>query len=387
MKFGRRNFIKGFLPVAASLGGLSGCVLNSNSAPGPKIVKKADGGGDPRIRGPFPILSTPITQSGNVDYETLSKEANFVDACGVNGMIWPQSDDSIELLNADEKLKGMEVLAQTLQGKNSTIAFGCNGVDKVDLLVYARHVENLASKYPTTNIAIISRPPSNGKSQDDIKNYYLELEKNVNRPVIIQTGGGIPYKGPVPDVEMMVDLAKRNPKVFGYIKEEMGNVDKCNARMLKEVAAKPCVHTVFSAWGGWQWLYQSRQLGSEGLITERPAYSDLLAYIWEQMENGDANGTLNDAYSKYLLMLNLSYFVKGSTHDQLRGAHLYVLQMRGIFKNRLSREFEIVKGRRVVPKSMIVKNQELSQSQIDEIEACFSSLRPYLKFQNPLKIA
>ncbi len=381
MKVGRRNFIKNILPASVSLAAVSGCMSNAGHARGPKIAEKSCGGGDPRIRGPFPILSTPIEESGAVDYNTLSKEAKFVSACGVNGMIWPQSDDSIELLSTDEKLKGMEVIAEALQGEKATIALGCNGKDLDDLIVYAKHVEKIAAKYPKTNIAVISRPPDNGKTQNDIMQYYLELEKHINRPVIIQTGGGISYRGPAPDVDMMVDLAKRNPKVFGYIKEEMGNADKCNVRMLKEIASKPDIHAVFSAWGGWQWLYQSRQLGSEGLITERPAYADLLAYIWEQMENGDESGTLNDAYSKYLLMLNLSYFVKGSTHSQLRGAHLYVLQKRGVFKNRLSREFEIVKGRRIVPKQMIVRSQELKQFQIDEIEACFSSLRPYLKFQ------
>lgn len=377
MDIDRRSFVKSLIPASAALS-LSACVSNGFSK-GPKIVKKADGGGDPRIRGPFPILSTPIEESGAVDYETLCREAKFVGDCGACGMIWPQSEDSVELLSVDEKLKGMELLAETMRGEKAVIAFGCNGRNREDLVVYAKHVEKLAAKYPEANIAIISRPPAEGKTRSDVMQYYLELEKHVDRPVIIQTGGGVPYRGPVPDVEMMIELAKRNPKVFGYIKEETGNADECNARMKREIEAKPHIHAVFSAWGGWQWLYQSRQIGSEGLITERPAYSDLLAYIWEQMENSDKYGTLNDAYSKYLLMLNLSYFVKGNTHSDLRGPHLYVLQKRGIFKNRLSREFELVKGRRVAPKQTIVVNQELSQFQIDEIEACFSSLRPYLK--------
>ena len=48
----------------------------------------------PRFRGPFPILSTPFTTSGEVDFEVLAREASFADWCGSPGMI----DASIAVL-------------------------------------------------------------------------------------------------------------------------------------------------------------------------------------------------------------------------------------------------------------------------------------------------
>ena len=145
--------------------------------------------------------------------------------------------------------------------------------------------------------------------------------------------------------------------------------------MAREVAEKPVIHTVFSAWGSYQWLYQSRRLGSEGVITERPAYADLLAKIWELMENGDPRGELDAAFSKYLLMLNISQFVAGD----LRGGHLYVLRKRGVFKNLVSREYGRKDGKPVVPDAPIVRDLKLSQAQVDEIETRFASLAPYLR--------
>ena len=62
---------------------------------------------DARIRGPFPILTTPFTEAGEVDYEVLARQARFVDWAGCPGMIWPQSGDSVDLLTTDEKLRGM----------------------------------------------------------------------------------------------------------------------------------------------------------------------------------------------------------------------------------------------------------------------------------------
>lgn len=49
------------------------------------VVSKPDGGGDHRIRGPFPILSTPFEESGAVDFKTLAGEARFVEKCGCKG--------------------------------------------------------------------------------------------------------------------------------------------------------------------------------------------------------------------------------------------------------------------------------------------------------------
>ena len=118
---------------------------------------------DARVRGPFPILSTPFTDAGAVDYEVLANQARFVDWGGCPGMIWPQSGDSVDLLTMDEKLRGMEVLAETSRGLKTALCLGVQGRDTEEMLVYARHAEKLA---PT---AIISRPPDSGLTEDDLR--------------------------------------------------------------------------------------------------------------------------------------------------------------------------------------------------------------------------
>ncbi|MBO5255027.1 MAG: hypothetical protein J6B07_04295, partial [Opitutales bacterium] len=357
---------------------LGSCVSSGNKkSKGVKAIAKTDGKGDPKMRGPFPILSTPYEESGDVDYKTLAKEAKFVSDSGCN-MIWPQSNDAIDLLSTEEKFKGMEAIAHALQNSKSTVAFGCNGKDTADMVEYVKYVETLADKYKNTNIAIIARPADNTKTQNDVKKDFLELQKHTARPTIIQTVN-LSCNIKSIDVDLLIDLAKQNPKVFGYIKEETGNAIECNARMAKEIAAKPIIHAVYSAWGGWQWLYQSRRIGSEGLVTERAVYADLLAYIWKRMENGDADGTLSDAFAKLLLAFNFTYYSKGGTLSHLRGAHLYVGQKRGIFKNRISREYALQKGKQVIPPKPIISNFEMTQQQMDEIDTCLECLSPYFK--------
>lgn len=104
--------------------------------------------------------------------------------------------------------------------------------------------------------------------------------------------------------------------------------------MKQENAAKPVIHTVFSAWGGWQWLHQSRRCGSEGLVTERCAYAPLLGYIWRQMEDRDPKGTLTAAYALLRLLIDQRNYPGG-----LRGYSLYYLKRQGVFETTVSREY------------------------------------------------
>ena len=230
---------------------------------------------DPKIRGPFPILTTPFTASGAVDFDVLANQARFVDWGGCPGMIWPQSGDSVDLLTTDEKLQGMEVLAKASRGLRTALCLGVQGKDTAEMLIFAKHAEKLAPA------AIISRPPDSGKTEDDLRQYWRALAAVAKRPVIIQTTGGVAYKGPVPSVQLLIELAKEFPH-FGYVKEEAGPVI---ARTRALVAAKPPIRRVFSARGGFGWLYESR-LGTEGLITERAVYADVLTRIWELQQSG-----------------------------------------------------------------------------------------------------
>ena len=320
--------------------------------------------GDPRVRGPFPILSTPYTESGEVDFDVLAKEARFIDWCGSSGMIWPQSNDSIELLTMDEKLRGMTVLAETMKGRSSALCLGVQGKDTEEMLVYARHA---ASLNPT---AIISRPPDSGTSQEDMRDYWRALAREVSCPVIIQTFGGGQYKGPGASVELLIELGTEFPH-FGYVKEETRPVAE---RMVKLLAARPAIKRVFAAYGGFGWLHRFR-IGAEGLITERAVYADLLQKIWTTYNSGDSLHAA-ELYAKYLLMLDLRETIPC---QQLRGYHLYVWQKRGVFKNRLSREFG---PKNTIPEKPILSDLKLTSEQTDEIDLRFEVIRSELREGN-----
>ncbi|HPA17816.1 MAG TPA: dihydrodipicolinate synthase family protein [Verrucomicrobiae bacterium] len=321
---------------------------------------------DPRVRGPFPILTTPFTASGAVDFDALANQARFVDWGGCPGMIWPQSGDSVDLLTTDEKLQGMEVLAKAARGLRTALCLGVQGKDTDEMLVFAKHAEELAPA------AIISRPPDSGTTEADLRQYWRALAAVAKRPVILQTTGGVAYKGLAPSLPLLIELAKEFPH-FGYVKEEAGSVV---ARIRALLAARPPIRRVFSARGGLGWLHESR-LGTEGLITERAVYADVLTRIWGLQQSGEDPTALRDAYSKFLLMTNLSDSVPGGT---FRGAQLYLWKKFGVFRTMVTRSYG---PRSAIPSSPILSELKLTPEDIAEIEYRFEALKPYRKEGEP----
>lgn len=347
--------------MASAAGAFAGTMVQSSKQGAALLASTVAAG--PRIQGPFLILSTPFTASGAVDFDALAREAQYVDWCGCPGMIWPQSSDSIDLLTADEKLQGMEVLAQTArQLRTTALCLGVQGKDTDEMLVYAKHAEKLAPA------AIISRPPDAGKTEDDLRQYWRALASVTKRPVILQTTGGAAYKGPVPSVPLLIELAEEFSQ-FGYVKEEAGPVIP---RIRALLAARPPIRRVFGARGGYGWLYELR-LGVEGLITERAIYADVLTHIWQLHRNRCDPAALRDAYSKFLLMLNLNTTHPGS---DLRGIQLYLWKKQGVFQTMVSRQYG---PNGTVPSSPIFSDLKFTEEETAEIEFRFDALKPYRK--------
>lgn len=301
-----------------------------------------------------------------MDFEVLARQARFVDWGGCPGVIWPQSGDSVDLLTTDEKLRGMEVLAEASQGMRTALCLGVQGKDTEEMLMFARHAEKLAPA------AIISRPPDSGRTEDDLRQYWRALAAVAQRPVILQTTGGVDYKGPIPSVPLMVELAREFPH-FGYIKEEATPIISRTRDLL---AARPPIRRVFSARGGHGWLYESH-LGTEGLITERAVYADVLARIWELQQSGADQEALRDMHAKLLLIFNLGQHLPGG---DLRGFQLHLWKKRGVFKNMISRQYG---PNRAIPTKPIFAELTLTAEEIAEIDFRFEALKPYLKPNPP----
>lgn len=363
----RRQLLEAAFVGASSV--VAGGILQAGEKTTGETVKTAPAAGkyppaDPRIRGPFLILSTPFTEKGAVDYDVLVKEAKFMNWCECCGIMWPQSGDSVDLLTEKEKFEGMEALTEAAKTFKSSLCLGVQGKNTKEMLVHAKFVEKLA---PT---AIISRPPDEGKTEDDLRQYWRALGAVAQRPVIFQTTGGVSYKGPTPSVKLMVELAKEFP-CFGYIKEEAGNVA---GRIRQESAARPPIRRVICANGARDWL-REWHAGAEGTITERAVLSDVFMHIWRLMQSNSNDAAVRDAFAALLLIFNIIDPLGG-----FRGAQLYLWKKRGVFKNMISRHYG---KNNAIPSKPAFSEFKLSKEDIAEIDFRFEALTPYLKKGTP----
>lgn len=331
------------------------------------------------ISGPFLILSTPFHSDGTVDYGALVKEARFAADWGIPGVIWPQSNDAIDLLSREERTAGMAALVEewAKSPKATVLTLGVSGDDTEDMLYYAREAENLAGKYQV-NIALCARPPYYATSLSEVKAYYDALAGVAHRPVIIQTY--VNETCPVMPVDFLIGLAREFPDTYGWIKEESNDLE-ANERQREELAGSPAIKTVFSAWGGWQWLYQRRQIGTCGLVSERVAYAPIVACIWKMMLDNDRKGHLTEAYALYRLLIDQRFV----PYDSLRGYSLYYFVRLGLFENTVSRVYASAPDAGNGTYSREAKNKwtlreiELTSSQKKELDKCYDDMMVFVK--------
>lgn len=284
-----------------------------------------------QMRGPFPIMSTPYFEKGEVDYEGLKRELRFVDKSGCPGVIWCQSNDAVDLLTTEEKFKGFEACAQAAEGRGIVLALGVDGTNTAHMLELATEVERVAARHPDVKMAMVSRPPDDVRSEEDVERAWDALATVTKRPVIFQTYGT--DKTPTPSVELLVRLAKNHPTCFGYVKEEAEGYSAVE-RMIELSKAKPVIKSALAGWGGWQWEIQLRHCGCDGLVTERVAFAPVLAKIWKLRESGETGLGLTQAYAMFRVLCDQRNFPPG-----LRGYPLYFLEKEGVFKNRVSRKY------------------------------------------------
>ena len=332
-----------------------------------------------RIEGPFIILSTPYYENGAVNYDNLIKEACFAAEWDIPGVIWPQSNDAIDLLTVEERIEGMKALVNEWKNnpKKTVLTLGVNGDDTEEMLLFAREAERLAEE-SGVDIALAARPPYYGKSEADIQEYYEALATIAKRPVIIQTY--VNRACPTPSVELLANLAKKYPDIYGWIKEESNDLE-ANDRQQAELSEKPAVKTVFSAWGGWQWLYQRRQIGTAGLISEKVAYAPIISLVWKQMKKGDKESCLTEAFAMYRLMID-QRFIK---HDSLRGYALYYLMRLGIFDNTLSRAYAVKEDAVTKTHSRedkgkwVLEEYKITPMQQAELDKCYDDMMKFVE--------
>jgi 4-hydroxy-tetrahydrodipicolinate synthase len=306
-----------------------------------------------QIGGVFPLLCTPYAEDGSLDCETLAKEAAFVADCGADGIIWPCAKDALEYLSDEEERRGLEAVANALDGRGVWFAPCCPGTNTAEIIRRAAVAAEIAAKHPGLKATMLVRMADDAKCDADYERQYDALAAATKLPVIIQTYNG---KSPMPSAKLLVDLAKRHPQTYGWYKVEGtgSGIVSCSREL---VAAKPVVKTVFTGWGGRDWLYDHRRIGTRGVISQRPMYADLMAATWRALVADDP--AADALFARFMHLRNLEEALPA---PEMRGWNLYVLKRRGVFAKTLSRTGRREGGR---PEVADIALSEADRAEID----------------------
>lgn len=293
--FPRREFLR-FVSLAAA----GAAVSPLHAAPGQKTKP---------LKGIFPIVQTPYTDAGKVDFATLEKEVKFADRAKVHGIVWPQLASQYFLLSFDERIAGAEAIVGVGKALKPAIVIGVQASDTATAVKYAEHADKLKPD------AIVALPTSRGGDLDlnEAKKYYAAIADACGLPFFVQTTGNM-------SVEFVMQMAREIP-TLRFIKDEAGHT-LSRITEFREKAGDLGL-SLFTGGHG-KTLIDEMMRGSGGCM---PAvgWVDLYVKVWDAWHAGKKDEAL-DLFSKVML------FVTQAQAYGIPGLH-YVLHLRGVFPN------------------------------------------------------
>jgi 4-hydroxy-tetrahydrodipicolinate synthase len=268
-----------------------------------------DNAGRKPLRGIFPIVQTPFTESNKLDLEVLAGEVRFLDRARAHGCVWPQNASEWSSLSESERLAGAETILATGKKLRPAIVIGVQAPTMDAAVRYARHAQTNGAD------AIISLPLA-GADMPALLEYYKAIGKATDLPLFAQAVGDF-------SVDHLIELYRAVP-TLRYIKDEAGQP------LLRFAELKEKSHGqlhVFS--GGGKNQIDEMIRGFSGCMPFS-FFADVQAAAWDLWHEGKRREAV-DVFGNVAMMLE-EIGVYGLE------AVKYILVRRGVFKTYRVRE-------------------------------------------------
>jgi len=263
------------------------------------------GASSKQLRGIFPIMQTPFTDSDKLDTEVLAKEVKFLDKCGVHGVVWPQLASEWSTLDPEERIAGAEAVMVAAKGAKCAVVLGVQGPDLEAARRYARQAEKLGPD------AIIALPPRESGNLDRVADYYRGIAKECALPLFVQTIGDM-------SIEFVVRMRKDIPSLR-FVKDEAGHT---LSRISEYRRVAPDIVVFTGAHG--KTMVDELARGSSGSMPAA-SFADLYVQLWNYWQAGKREKAMEDLSRISLLVNQLGAYGLPSMK--------YILHLRGVFPN------------------------------------------------------
>jgi dihydrodipicolinate synthase/N-acetylneuraminate lyase len=259
-------------------------------------------------RGIFTIPSTPFTDTGALDLESLRREVDFCVAAGAHGLVAPVNASEFWTLSDQERRTVAETII-TGAGGRLPVVIGVAGGSAQVAVEFAKHAEGSGAE------AVIAMPPFVRVAPPNaIYDYFRALSRAVTIPIFVQNHDA--PAGTRMSPEFVARLVKELDHV-DYVKEE---TFPANHAIGAEIAlCGPELKGVMGGVAG-RYIMDEYRRGACGSMPACEA-TDIHVQVWNALDAGDARQARN-LFNRLLPLLNYEAL--------LPGVYKAILKRRGI---------------------------------------------------------
>lgn len=241
-----------------------------------------------RLRGIFPVLQTPLDESGELDEASLVREVAFCMGAGAHGLVFPVLGSEFQFLSDGERQRLVEVVVGEASGQVPVVV-GVAAPSAPIAVEHARHAAWVGAD------AVIALPPYIASpSEEEALAYYRAISQAAQRPVFVQHS--FPDMGP----PLLVRLLKEIEHVR-YVKEEM-SPSAHNISAVVEAVGEECWGVFGGALG--RWMVSEMRRGACGFMPAAEVV-DVHVQIWDAFQSGD-EPTARRLLNQLLPLINLT---------------------------------------------------------------------------------
>ena len=298
---------------------------------------------DLTMRGVYPILSTPFDQKGNIVFDDLENQVEWIIEHGAHGVGIAMASEVFKFIES-ERDAVLKSVVDTANGRVKVVMnTGAEGTDAT--IHYSKRAEELGADAlmirPTTYIPTVA--------SEHIE-YFVRIAESVGIPIFLQDQS----TAAVPPA-MAVACAKRHENLC-YIKVETPPT----IPRMAEASALTADGTnliLFGGMGGAFFIEELRR-GSVGTMPGS-TLPDKFVEIWDLWETGDETGAL-DAFDKYASVIRTLAQGQGLAN----WIYKHIMWRRGVF----SRESVYARGPSLKPDAAHLKEVDELLDRLDLIE-------------------
>lgn len=268
------------------------------------------------LRGVLPVFQLPYHEDESIDFDTLTREIDWLYEQGVDGLVMAMVSEILRLSESERKQVAAHVCKVNAGRGGVVISVGAESTRVACEL--AQHAEGVGAD------ALMAIPPvSIAVDEDELRKYYEQLVKAVKIPLVVQDASG--YVGRPMSIELQANLLRDFGEQILY-KPEASPIGPRLSALRDATGGKA---KIYEGTGGIA-LVDSYRRGIVGTMPGADLIRGIVA-LWKALEAGD-----EDRIYQLSLPISSVIAVQGAL-DSFLAVEKYLLVKQGVFKNTVVR--------------------------------------------------